>query len=575
MRKNTIRRGFSLKHKIVGSFIILVLFSSLLIGFYTYYKAKANIESAVGNTELSVVNSIVNTIDTEKFNNLTSKDDMNSEYYKELQTHLSDIRSTTGLKFLYTMRKTSDGKYIYVVDGLPIDDKNFSSLGDVEEDMSKSMAKSFDGTPGYELNTNEWGHLMSAFIPIKDKSGNVIGMLGADFTADGIVNQLDKLSRNMIIIIFIVIVIGILAGQAISSLLVRSLNKLKNNADLVKEGDLSVKFDKFSTDEVGELTQSFSNMVSNLLNITNEIKINTKNVTYEIDTMYKSFTETSKATEEITDVISRIATGTFEQTNNVDKVSQSMNDVFKQVQKSVDYANLVSDSSNEAMLHTTKALDIFKTSIEKVITVNRTIENTANIIEELGYKSKEINSFSETISQITKQTNLLSLNASIEAARAGEQGKGFAVVANEIKMLAEQSNKASSQISEIASTMQSEIDIAIKTIQDGVIQANDGVNSVTAVDTYLLELMNSSNDANKKAKDIIASINLIESNCRSAVEDVYELADISNKLSAGSQQAAASTEEQSAIVNQLNKNLDNIRQMMSSLGNVVNKFKLD
>jgi methyl-accepting chemotaxis protein len=565
----------SLKYKITGSFLILILFSSMAIGFYSYYSAKSNIERVVGNTALSIIESIVNTIDDEKFDKLQTNEDMESEYYKELQTHLSDLRNATGLKYLYTMRKTDNGKCIYVVDGTTMDDENFSSLGDEEEDVTDVMEGSFKGVTGYEFSSDDWGNSISAYIPIKDKSGKVVGMLGADFDASNMVSQLNKFKTNIIIIIIAVILIGIFIGQIMSIILVSSLNKLKKQAELIKEGDLTVKFDNPGNDEIGILTHAFKDMVDNLLVITNKIKNNTKDVVYEIDDLYKSFSETSKATEEINKVITEIAAGAVKQTHSAEVVSKSMSEVFQQVKKSVDYAYLVSDSSNQAVANTTQVMEILKTSIEKVTTVNTTVEQTAVIIKELGSKSKEISSFSDTISQIAKQTNLLSLNAAIEAARAGEQGKGFAVVANEVKVLAEQSNDASSQISHIASSMQAEIDNAIKTIQSGVVQASEGVNAVTKVDTYLLELKESSNEANIRVKEIIKAINLIEESCKYAVSKVSEFADISRNFSAGSQQAAASTEEETAIIAQIKENIESIKHTTYYLNDVVNKFKID
>lgn len=568
-------KNISLRNKITGSFLLVILFSSLVIGIYSYNKTKSNIESIVGNTALSIVKSIVSTIDYEKFDSLMVKENMQSEYYKQLQEHLNDTRKTTGLKYLYTMRKTTDGKYIYVVDGSSMDDKDFSSLGDEENDISNAMTKSFQGEASYEFSSDKWGNCISAYVPIKDKSGNVVGILGADFDANNMVSKLNNYKTNMIIILIVVIIIGIFIGEALSIILVQSINKLKAKAELIKEGDLTVRFDKTGSDEIGILTQSFKDMVNNLLLITNEIKSKTKNVASKIDNLNISFSETSKATDEINYVINEIAVGALEQTNSVDEVSKSMNEVFEQVEKSVNLANSVLNSSNQAVTNTVSAIDIFKTSIEKVTTVNKTVENTAGIIQELGNKSKEINSFSEVVSQIAKQTNLLSLNASIEAARAGEQGKGFAVVANEINALAEQSNEASKQISGIASSMQNEIESAIRAIQNGVIEANDGVNAVIDVNTYLVESKKSSNEAYERVKGILEAVSIIEDYCRNAVNKVYELADISKKFTAGSQQAAASTEEQSAVMNHINENLDNIRQTACQLSEVVNKFKID
>lgn len=388
-------------------------------------------------------------------------------------------------------------------------------------------------------------------------------------------SELNNLKVNISIIIIAVILIGIVMGEVFSIILVRSLNNLKKQATLIKDGDLTVKFDKVSNDEIGILSQAFKDMVNNLSIVTSEIKNNTQNVVSEINDLHRSFNETSKARDEITEVITKIAEDASNHEDSVNEVSNSMNQIFEQVKNSVTLANLVSNSSNEAANNTNQAMNVFEASIEKVITVNTTVEHTAAIIEELQNKSQEIKSFSEIISDIAKQTNLLSLNAAIESAKAGEQGKGFSVVANEIKILAEQSNEASSQIIDISSNMQNEINTAMKAIQNGVIEANDGVNSVTNVNTYLMQSQKSSSEAYTKIKNIIDAINLIENACNNAVNKTHELSEISRNFSTGSQRAAASTEEQSAIMHQINENVQNIKQTTYKLNDVVNKFKIE
>lgn len=130
MKLHAPKKSFSLKTKIVGGFFIVILFSSIAIGFYAYHKAKSAVEISVGNTTISILKSVVKTIDTEKFDNLKTKDDMESEYYKKLQLHLNNIQNTAGLKYLYTMRRTDEGKYIYVVDGSSTNNKDCSALGE-------------------------------------------------------------------------------------------------------------------------------------------------------------------------------------------------------------------------------------------------------------------------------------------------------------------------------------------------------------------------------------------------------------------------------------------------------------
>lgn len=568
-------KTFSLRSKITGSFLAVLLFSSIGIGYYAYYQAVSNIESAVGDTALSIIQSIVNKIDAGDFVRLQSPSDMQSEAYRAMQSDLNSIREATGLRYLYTMRQTEPGAYVYVVDGTPMGDEDFSSLGDPEEEISETMIDCFQGVTGYELGSDEWGSFISAYIPIKDASGSIVGILGADFDASKMVSQLEAFKKRINLIILSVILLGLFLGEGLSIILVRSLNRLKAKAERIQNGDLTVTFEKAGSDEIGVLTRTFENMTGNLVSLTHEIKNNTKTVVSEISNLYLCFSEAEKAAEEISHVITGIADGTSQQTRRMDEVSGSMNEVFEQVKKSAEHADLVSGSSEKASANAVRAMDIFKTSMEKVMSVNRTVDQTALIIQALGEKSKEISSFSDTISKITRQTNLLSLNAAIEAARAGEHGKGFAVVADEVKALAGQSDEASKQIGEIAVCMQTEIDHAIQAIREGAVQANEGVSAVRQVDVYLGELQNSSLEVSKRARVILEAIGRIEEACRGAVHQIHELDDISKSFSAGSRQAASSIEEQTTILQQINGNIDAIKQTTYCLSDVVNKFKIE
>lgn len=567
----------SFRVKIICGFLLLGLFSSVITGFYANYKAKQTIELTVGQTAKDIISAVGKKIDTQKFETLKTAEDMDSDYYKELREQLNIIREATGLKYLYTMRKTDDGKYIYVVDGAPADAEDSSALGDEEklEDLGENMVNSFDGVEGYEMDKNvEWGNLISAYIPIKDKTGKTIGIIGADFDGNNMVKQLDSLKGSMLLTILLVVVFGIIVSNVIGAFLVGNLKYLIKQADRIKDGDLTVIIKARGTDELGMLAQAFGDMVSSIVGITKDIHSNTDGVLENITYLSNDFSETTNTTEEINQIINEVAEGSLYQTKGVETVSNLIDKVFNQITLAVEHAKTVSKYSENAMKDTEIAANILEGSIEKVNIANDTVERTAAIMQELGHMSKEISLFSETISQISGQTNLLALNAAIEAARAGEQGKGFAVVAEEIRKLADQSNKATAQITSTVRAIREAINTAILAIDDGVIQAREGVAAVQQLDTYLENLKNSSENAYSKVEEIIDVVYAIEGDCKSSIVKVQEVSEISEKFSLGSQNAAAATEEQSAIMLQIEEHLESIKQMTCNLASAVNKFKI-
>jgi methyl-accepting chemotaxis protein len=544
--------------------------------FFAYKTARDSIEVAIGQTALNITRSVIGSIDIDKFEALKTQDDMKEDYYLELREHLDEVRNTTGLTYLYTMRKTEEDTYIYIVDGVPVEDQEASLLGAKEEGISDCMKLSFEGQEGYELGYDqEWGDLVSAYIPITNKDGDIVGILGADFQASHVMEKLSSARNNMLLTAGIIAMIGIIISVIFSSFIIRSLKQLQGNILMVKQGDLTVKVVNNRSDEVGILSQTFQSMVDNTAAIIMNIRKNTFHVVHNITQINDSMIETGKATEDINKAIADIADGANNQVSSTEEVSESMERVFQEIQTITQNVELVTHDSDQTMKDTMEAVAILKSSVMQINIVNDAVDHTAVLIKQLETKFNEIQSFSKLVSSIASQTNLLSLNASIEAATAGEHGKGFSIVAGEIKKLAAQSGDASKRIQELILSIQEEINNSSKAIEVGVIQARDGVSVIHKVEDILNQLLESNKTVDTRIHNVAESVKNIEADSNEVYHNAMSLADISKEFSAQTQESAAATEEQLAFIEDMKEKLEHIVTMVEQLGETVNTFTVD
>ena len=532
----------SLIVKIIFLSLILVSFASLTMQFFAYRTATNAIEQTIGETALNIARSVVGSIQVDRLEALQGPEDMNDEYYLQLREHLNTLRESIGLKYLYTMRKMPDGSYIYVVDGAPLHDEEASLLGDVEEEIFGLWELSFEGKEGYELSqSEEWGDLVSAYIPIKNSAGETVGMLGADFDAGHVFQNLEKTRRNMEYTSVVIAIIGMFLGTVFAFLLIRSLKQLQDKIKLVQDGDLTVQVSSNRTDEVGKLSQAVQSMVESTATIIRNIRTNTKHVA-----QYIQHISGGHKSDQANDTLHEIAAGRAEQISSIADVTLSMEEVFKQVVTITDNIKMVTAASNKSMQDSQKAMEILASSVKQINLVNDTVDTTATMMKQLEKKFQEIQDFSESVSAIAKQTNLLSLNAGVEAARAGVHGKGFAVVAGEIKILTGRSSEASKKINELITSIQQEINNSSNSIENGVIQARDGVRAIEQVDKYLEKLYSSNNEVDSRVKAVAQAIIAIEKDSKDVLQHTI----------------------------MLRENLTNVKSMMEDLEKTVNRFRI-
>ncbi|MBN2145675.1 MAG: methyl-accepting chemotaxis protein [Candidatus Aureabacteria bacterium] len=195
------------------------------------------------------------------------------------------------------------------------------------------------------------------------------------------------------------------------------------------------------------------------------------------------------------------------------------------------------DLVKQAKSHSAKAVDVageggrvFSKTVEGMNRIAVSVKENSTSISNLGKSSVEIGEIIQTIDEIADQTNLLALNAAIEAARAGEQGRGFAVVADEVRKLAERTTKATKEIANTISTMQTEINEVVLSMEQGMKDVEKGVILADESQTVLKQIADAIEETKTLMENIALSVDKQEKTSSSLSSILTNLKENSHSL---------------------------------------------
>ena len=321
-----------------------------------------------------------------------------------------------------------------------------------------------------------------------------------------------RAKQLLLLATLLALIFGLVAAWAITRQIIIPLNQTLQVAERVASGDLSHNLTSMRQDELGQLQRAMQSMTVGLRELIGGIS--------------DGVTQIASAAEQLSAVTEQTSAGVNSQKVETDQVATAMNEMAATVQEVARNAEEASEAAVAADQQAREGDKVVGEAIAQIERLASEVSNSTAAMGDLKRESDKIGSVLDVIKSVAQQTNLLALNAAIEAARAGEAGRGFAVVADEVRSLAQRTQKSTEEIEEL------------------IVGLQTGTQQVATIMDNSRDLTDSSVELTRRAGSALANITRTVST-----------------IQAMNSQIATAAEQQSAVAEEINRSVLNVRDI--------------
>ncbi|MDJ0738336.1 MAG: methyl-accepting chemotaxis protein [Gammaproteobacteria bacterium] len=397
---------------------------------------------------------------------------------------------------------------------------------------SPGVERALDGETGFAVFDDYRGvAVLSAYKPLQ--IDGLRWAILAEIDADEAYAAAAELRSTLVTEVIAVIMIATLVAGGLGFLFANSVARplrriVTSMRDISSgEGDLTVRLDASSNDELGDLSRAFNRFVETIDALVGKVRVATESI--------------SSSSEELSAVTNETRDGMARQQNEIEHIATAVEQMTGTVREVARSTASTAQAAEHAGGQVATGRQVLASNVESIHALSDRMRESQSLIDALRHDSDRVGTVLEVIRAIAEQTNLLALNAAIEAARAGEQGRGFAVVADEVRVLAQRTQQSTEEIRQIVESLQSRSHESTRALEQNNGELMETVTLTESTQAAFTEIEQAVGELLSMSAQIASATEQQTAATDEIGRNVHVIHDVAQATAAGADQTAASS----------------------------------
>ncbi|TYP78888.1 methyl-accepting chemotaxis protein [Paenibacillus methanolicus] len=354
----------------------------------------------------------------------------------------------------------------------------------------------------------------------------------------------------------------------------RNIRSVTEASKRMAEGDFTGKLEMKSADEFGRLADHFNQMSERMKKTIQEVSAKSGIVSATSDELRRNAEIANDAANTIVSDVLIMSEGAQQQMKGTTNSATALSELTLGVQRIAESSSDVAEITTDMYARAEEGRGIVDHAVDNMNEINQSVKAVAAAVGRMENHSVRIGEIIGVIAGITKQTNMLALNAGIEASRAGEHGKGFGVVASEIGKLAEQSNDSARLITDIITEINQDTATVVDLMSKGLTDVETGTDTIRSVGAAFRHIVSEIQSVNERMLEISSSSEQMSAGAEQLSVSGDEMSRLAKSAHGKTEMVKRSSQSQLDVSRSIDESSSVLTQLTKDLEDVVSKFKV-